>query len=167
MIETIHGEAMLLSWKETHAGGATITLLLSDPSDLDKFRALTVAKGKVAGQRFMYALAEVGDDELPKGKPNEVIDVTGEGDPSKIGPLCLLACRWCVDPVFQEWVGAPPPNKSDPLGHGNSEADAKGFINGCCRIQSRKELDTNPEAAERFHKYVRIPYAAYFSERAT
>ncbi len=64
-IPTIHGEAMLMSWSETHSGGAKITLLLADPEDLEPFKAMTIKKGKVAGQRLMYALVEIGHDEKP------------------------------------------------------------------------------------------------------
>jgi len=111
--------------------------------------------------------------ELDPPKHGTVIDVTGEGDPSKIGPLCLLACKWCDDKEFLNYllnadlhakVITPPILISDPV---LPDEYAKKTILFTCGIKSRKELDTNPEAAERFHKYIRIPYAAYLTERAT
>jgi hypothetical protein len=60
-----HGEVMLAGWSESHNGGAKVTFWLSDPSELDAFRAMTVAKGKTAGQRLGCALVEIGDDDKP------------------------------------------------------------------------------------------------------
>jgi len=57
------GELWLLGWRETHSGGATVTFQLSDPSELDAFRRMTVSKGKVAGQRLACVLVEIQDDE--------------------------------------------------------------------------------------------------------
>ena len=57
------GELWLLGWRESHSGGATVTFQLSDPSELDAFRRMTVSKGKVAGQRLACVLVEIQDDE--------------------------------------------------------------------------------------------------------
>lgn len=61
-----HGELMLLSWRETHNGGASVTFQLADADDLHAFKRMTLKKGKVAGQRLAAVLVEIGDDEQPK-----------------------------------------------------------------------------------------------------
>lgn len=60
------GELWLLGWRETHNGGATVTFQLSDPSELDAFKRMTIRKGRVSGQRVACVLVEIGDDEKPK-----------------------------------------------------------------------------------------------------
>ena len=79
------GEVMLLGWKETHSGGAQVAFLLSDPEELEAFKRMTVAKGKVAGQRLACVLVEIHDDEgmLPAktadSRPASEEGKTGEG----------------------------------------------------------------------------------------
>lgn len=62
---TFHGEMQLAGWSESHNSGCKVTFWLQSSEDLEAFRALTVRKGNTAGQRFMAALVEVGDDEQP------------------------------------------------------------------------------------------------------
>lgn len=43
---------------------------------------------------------------------------------------------------------------------GTTTADeAAAFIRRVCRVKSRRELDHNPEARDRFHELVRKPFA--------
>ena len=67
--------------------------------------------------------------------------------------LCIMACVFCRDAQFLAWL-------THINGHGFkfSEAGAKAFILGTCKIASRNELDTNLEAAELFHEYIRKPF---------
>ncbi|WYX08203.1 hypothetical protein WJ978_19770 [Achromobacter xylosoxidans] len=59
------GEVMLAGWSQTHNGGAKVTFWLQDDTDLEAFKAMTVAKGKTAGQRLALVAVEIGDDEQP------------------------------------------------------------------------------------------------------
>jgi hypothetical protein len=63
------------------------------------------------------------------------------------GPLCWLAIGFCEQPEFYERFQV------------RDAAEAKTFILRTCGVTSRKELDTNPEAAARFHERVRRPFA--------
>lgn len=76
---TFSGEVQLAGWRETHKSGAVVSFFLSDPADLEKFRGLTVAKGKTAGQRFACVLVEIGDDEDLATVPNAA-DMSGVTD---------------------------------------------------------------------------------------
>lgn len=71
--------------------------------------------------------------------------------------LCIMACVFCRDAFFKEWVR----RSHRPIGSTVTEADAKDFILTACGIESRNELDTNSEAAERFHALVRVPFLAW------
>lgn len=66
--------------------------------------------------------------------------------------LCIMACVFCRDQAFRNFVG-------QQLGGGYcSESQAKAYILTQCQVASRNELDTNPEAAQRFHDQIRTPY---------
>jgi hypothetical protein len=132
------GEMMLLGWKETHNGGATVTLQLADAGQLDSFKTMTVAKGKVAGQRLAVVMVEIGDDEQPV-------------EQQKGGALSKLAGMWCEDAEFRDWLGV------------DSAERAAEMIRRHCGITSRAQLDHDPIAAGKFNVRFRIPYRSYLS----
>lgn len=135
------GEVQLLRWSETSNQGATITLQLSDASDLERFKTMTLAKGKQAGQRLAAVMVEVGDDEKPVIQP--------EQQKEKPGQLCVMAVNFCKDPMFRQFHNL------------DDEEEAKDFITGFCGIASRKELDSNKHAADQFLKFIRAPFLAW------
>jgi hypothetical protein len=57
-------ELYLENWREHCETGCHVTFLVT-PEDLDYFRAATLKKGKLAGQRYMCVLVELGADETP------------------------------------------------------------------------------------------------------
>jgi hypothetical protein len=134
------GEVQLLNWSETHSGGAKVVLQLADADDLEKFKAMTVRKGKIAGQRLAVVMVEIGDDEQP---------IAQAETKQRAGELCIVACNFCKDPAFIRWVGAIHPN------------GARAFILDRCVVSSRKDLDTDRMAATRFHTLVREPFLAW------
>lgn len=142
-------EAMLLRWSETSNGGATIVLQLCDVADLEAFKMMTLAKGKIAGQRLSIVYVEIGDDEKPKPLPE------------KGGPLSILAARWCQDPEFQLWLAKDfIVDEELPI-----EEAAAVIVRDICNVKSRRELDHNDAAAHNFHEYFRRPFIAYQEKR--
>lgn len=129
------GEVMLAGWSQTHNGGAKVTFWLQDDTDLEAFKAMTVAKGKTAGQRLALVAVEIGDDEQPKPQPEQ-----------KGGELAKLAGMFCQSTAFWEFCRA------------DDADEARDWILGVCGIQSRRDLDHNPAAAQLFHDRVRKPY---------
>lgn len=67
--------------------------------------------------------------------------------------LCIMACVFCRDLQFRVWL-----SQREGQGRPFSEHEAKHVIMAACQIGSRNELDTNPEAAQRFHDQIRTPY---------
>lgn len=67
----------------------------------------------------------------------------------KPGQLCVMACKFCADPQFQKWLGV------------YDEEEAKAMILEDCGIASRKDLDSNHEAAQKFLNDFRGPFMAY------
>lgn len=83
------------------------------------------------------------------GKP--VVELVSKPQESKEKPgqLCVMACTFCADPEFRNWIGA------------SNEDDAKQMILRELRISSRKELDTNHEAGRQFLNEYRNPFLAW------
>lgn len=142
---TFSGEVQLAAWSESHSGGCKVVLWLADPSDLDAFRALTVRKGNTAGHRFMAVFVEVDDDERPVQRNTA----------AKGGALARLAAQLCDDPSFWHFVEE---QFDQCILDANQCAD---WMREQCGIASRAELDSNEDAAEYFHTYIRKPWLAY------
>jgi hypothetical protein len=126
------GEVQLLSWSETHRGGAKVVLQLQSADDLDAFRSMTVRQGKVAGQRLACVMVEIDDQEQP---------VEQEHGPKRSQIAYLL----CEDGDFVRWV-----NASEWGVHVTDHATARSYICTRCGVSSRSELDRSPVAAAKF-----------------
>lgn len=77
--------------------------------------------------------------------------------------LCIMACIFCREPEFQKWAGAQArAQRWLFIGDVDMKVDddrmAKRFILSQCQVKTRNELDTNPDAAQRFHELVRKPF---------
>lgn len=83
------------------------------------------------------------------------------GKANRPGPLCMLAVQWCRDPLFWKWMGEV--FKFEP----KSQEDAAMFLRDYLDIESRRDIDTNDAAAQRFKAHVRLPYMAYMEKAAT
>lgn len=73
--------------------------------------------------------------------------------------LCIMACIFCRDPEFKQWAEQM---SMEPV---KTDAAAQKFIQAKCGVESRKDLDTNKAAAERFHVQIRIPFGAWKESR--
>ena len=145
-MKTLKFDAMLLRWSETSNGGATIVLQLVDADELEPFKAMTMVKGKMAGQ-ILEITAELSDE----GQPSP---------PGKGGPLSKLAARWCRDPEFQKWINqalAPPFAVGLDMNLTEDEI-ATSLMRSVCGVKSRAELDHDDLAAARFEAHIRRPY---------
>lgn len=145
MTPTFQGEMQLAGWQESHTSGAKLTFWLADSEDLSVFRGMTARKGGRAGQRFAVVLVEIGDDEQPV-IPEEVQPAQ---KPVKGGDLARMAGMWCADPEFRAWSQT------------ESAEAAANWIRETCGVGSRAELDHNAEAAQAFHRLVRLPFMAW------
>lgn len=63
--------------------------------------------------------------------------------------LSTYAALRCKDPEFWKFLRVP------------DEATAAHSVRAICGIKSRSELDSNPEAAKRFHQFVRLAYQEF------
>lgn len=72
----------------------------------------------------------------------------------KGGELARLAGQLCQNPEFLEY------------GNYESPEEAAADIRFACKIESRAELDHNPQAAAIFHESYRKPFIAWKESRA-
>jgi hypothetical protein len=131
LVPCFQGELQLLSWSETHNGGAKITLQLSDKNELETFKLMTLKKGNIAGQRLATVMIQIGDDEQP---------VT-----SRLSQQAALLCKGSA---FQQFVESTE-KFSAPSG-AQRELQAIDFLRRFCGITSRAELDSDGKAGMRY-----------------
>ncbi len=143
---TYHSEVRFVRSAHSSKTGTTITLALPDSDELSKVAGFD-------GKRYMLALVEIGDDELPVQQPQVA------AEKPKGGALAKLAGRWCQDPMFWAWL------ETDPLNAARSPAGAAACVYALCEIGSRADLDHNQEAAEKFHRLIRGPFIKYMASR--
>lgn len=159
---TFAGEVQLRRWSESNTQGVQVTFALADSSDLEKFRGLD-------GKRFMAVLVQIGDDEQPVDTRNSG-DVPKPGksrnDREPLGDLCWRAVQWGKEAEFQDWIAGKALDDRVVVGECQiSEDAARRLILLYCDIESRKELDTNPEAARKFNQLIRGPYQKHLIAR--
>ena len=154
---TFAGEVRLRRWSESSTQGVQVTFALADSSDLDKFKGLD-------GKRFMAALVLIGDDEQP-AIANPLIQKESANSRSArepLGDLCWRAVQWCKEPEFWDFLKQAVCNPGSEI---SNETDARYVVQAVCCVESRKELDTNPEAARKFNQLIRGPYQKHLIAR--
>jgi hypothetical protein len=97
-------------------------------------------------------------------KVNDIVDKPNrcnstELEKPKGGPLAKLAGMWCNEPEFWQWLEMDPDNAA------HSARGAAACLYAICGIDSRAELDHDPIAAEKFHKFIRGPYQKHLIAR--
>lgn len=140
------GEVMLQGWSASHSGGARVRFLLNDEDD---FRFLQDVPRETP---FAMGLREIADDEavVDAGQKEKV-------EANRGGALSQYAAHLCRTPEFLAYL-------ADITQGSPTEAWAADFIRSQCGIQSRADLDHNPEAAEAFHETIRKPYAKWLDQ---
>jgi hypothetical protein len=178
MTPTHSGEVQFVRWTDSSKGGPCVTFRLHDREELEAFIGME-------GKRFMAALVGIADDETPlepvKSNLVESHQVKTEDKP-KGGALAKLAGQWCADPVFWEWLWASldassramskslksevtSPSPYTSSARAISEEWATSWVRHFCDIESRAELDHDPEAADKFHRLIREPYMQYLKSK--
>ena len=155
---TFSGEVQFRRYSDTSTQGTQIVLALADRESLQSFIGLE-------GKRFMAVLVQIGDDEQP-------VDTRNSGDvPNKgkshiqrepLGDLCWRSVQWCKEPEFWAFLKKTICNPGSEI---SNETDARHVVQAVCCVESRKELDTDPEAARKFNQLIRGPYQKHLIAR--
>ena len=132
-----------VSLKTMADGTLRISFDFEPASAQDAFRLFAAPGTPAAIAALQVGYASVGEpvvkdsltDEKPKG-----------------GALAKLAGMWCADKTFQSWLETDPDNAAP------TENGAALCLYAMCNIQSRRQLDHDTAAAERFNRLIRGPY---------
>lgn len=101
---------------------------------------------RARGTPAALAALQVGYAAIPAEPGNAAVEKP------KGGALAKLAGMWCSDKTFQSWL---------ELDHDNAAPNESGAalcLYALCEIESRRQLDHDPAAAERFNRLIRGPY---------
>lgn len=109
----------------------------------DAFRLFAAPGTPAAIAALQVGYAAIPANPGPAGIGESEIEPAHE---PKGGALAKLAGMWCADKTFWSWLGQP------------TEADATKALYDLCDIMSRRQLDHDPVAAERFNERIRGPY---------
>lgn len=97
----------------------------------------------------------------PDPEPDE------KDDKPKGGSLAKLAGQWCGSLTFQNWLRSALPSlyrtvagELDESHHDHTDVAAE-VVRRHCGVKSRAELDSNADAARKFHNDIRIPYSEH------
>nr|WP_279091364.1 hypothetical protein [Comamonas thiooxydans] len=166
---TFKGELQFRRYSDTSTQGQQVVFAVADREALECFI------GK-EGKRFAAMLVELGEDEQPVSA-NPLIPKNSCTKPElkrePLGDLCWRAVQWCREPEFAYFIG-PVYYREFPGGlpgtpviptDGPMEVFTKFAVQKLCGVESRKELDTNPEAARKFNQLIRGPYQKHLIAR--
>ena len=132
----INDEVQLLGYGESDSYGPWVKFRLNDHAHLDKFRGQQCGTKAKLGKRYALALVEIGDDEKP-------VEVKQEKKPIRHGELCWHAIKMCDNANFKKYVEYQQYTSDNPLSPGD-------FLKKACGIGSRKDLDSDMQAAAKF-----------------
>jgi len=159
---TFQGELRFVGYADSSRGGPKVTFALADRDDLAQFIGLE-------GARFMAVLVRILDGEQPERGPAAAPAPLAAASKEPVGPLCAWSVARCREVTFRRWLlwACHPELFSDPSDvQDASEDEAKAALLKLCCVASRRELDTNAEAAARLHSAVRRPYLAWVGSNA-
>ncbi len=99
-------------------------------------------------------------------KPLAIVEETGTASRAKFPKgLCGLAVQWCGDDHFCAWLSLTNPSEwAEAVAECGKKARddelAKYVICSICEVDSRKLLDTEPDAGDVFRHRILDPYSA-------
>lgn len=154
-IPASHCEAVKLSYRQTKDG--LVVSFAIHPNDMPDDLATAAL-----GTRYMLALAKIGDDEKPvagsqptkSDKPGDL----GQAPPAVKGKRSFAdmaasqrSAILCGDPIFQEWISIRHQQPWDiTVDEEYRKKDAANLLRKACGIHSRRELDTDDQALEKY-----------------
>ncbi len=143
MTPTFQGEVQFRRYSDTSTQGQQVVFAVQDREALESFVGME-------GKRFMAVLVQIGDDEQPIPPNSTELKKPRE----YLGDLCYRAVQWCNDPEFQKWIA----QRAGACADIPSAELAASIIKGYCGVKSRKDIDADPVAKEKFQRLVIGPW---------
>jgi hypothetical protein len=144
------GEVMLAGWSDSPAGGLTVTFWCEPGEGVHPFETCRRRSKSAPGTSFVVALVELGDDDQPVDQTRRERFEAAQGH-----RLSRLAAQLCRREDFWQFLTEVTLAGAGIIDH---EAEAAALLRASLKIDSRAELDTNPEAAKVFHRQFREPF---------
>ncbi len=139
----------------------TVYVLLNDDEmpDATSLDHEKKAVTEVSPLRSMAAFANAAGEKAER-VPSKPRGPSTEAQRAAMSGFCGLAVRWCLDEHFQEWLAFTYPEQWALMTSDTPAGAAPQLVKYICKIESRKELDTDDQAHRLFDTLIRHPYAA-------
>lgn len=145
MTPTFQGEFQFRRYSDTSTQGQQVVFAVQDREALESFVGME-------GKRFMAVLVQIGDDE-------QAVPPTPARP--KGGEWAKLAGMWCDDPDFHAFLNQTYPNDT----YVENADHAAMAVRVYCGIDSRAELDHNPDALKLFNIKLKYPFQKWMQAR--
>ncbi len=145
----------------SHNNGTVVAFAFTDKQEWQDFRDWpALSEGKdVEAQEIEIVLFRVGDNgELVNIQQRDRIEAIED---MKGGPQSIRCARLLTDPEFVRYYASLSEEQDT---HPDFERNAKLWINEQCGIRSRKELDHDSCALDRFNALVMSPFNRWRGE---
>ena len=149
-------DVMLKGWTDGTAGWKVSFFVNSDEAGFHPF--MHYDKGHI----FSVAMVEIDDDEtvINQTKRNRL-------ESAKRGRrsfrLSNFAAQLCKDPKFIRYIGDRCGQQPSSPEH--AEEFSSEWMRKTLKIGSRRDLDTDRDAATAFHKHIREPYNKWYKSK--
>lgn len=152
------GEAMLMSGGNPLGQGMWVSFWLDDESSDHPFAGCHGRTNDRSGDMFGVVFVELDDEDRPvnQHKRERVERVHGKG-----GQLAKMAALFCQNDLFLTWLSETitfSEGATKPKDWWATDEHAARWIRWTCKIESRADLDNNPDAEKIFHEKIRRPY---------
>lgn len=155
-----NGEVMLMSGGNPLGQGMWVSFWLDDDTSEHPFCGCTGRTRTTPGDMFAAVFVELDDDDEPINQEKRArIEKIQDG---RGGNLARFAAQLCLNENFLQYlsekvpVGDPPEQRSKEWW--GADEHAARWVRWICKVESRADLDHNPQAAEIFHTQVREPF---------
>jgi len=139
-------EVQLLDYGESSGTGEWIKVRFPDYGHVVKFRGKDKASKTKCGQRYTLMMIEIQDDETPVNQDKR--ERLEHAEEVKGGKHSIRAARRCRSLEFIAWINEMYDVNPDI----KDEEAAKNYIYHRCGITSRRQLDHNEEALQKFNE---------------
>lgn len=148
-------EGEFAGWGVSNQLGAKVRFNLSSETAFNAFRELPALASSDKPAEWNVVLVEIADtgEVVNQAKRETVETLRG-------GPVSQHAGKLCADKLFQQYV-----RSAAGLDKIATPDECAEFIREKCRIESRRELDHDTAARERYHRWITKPFAIWSEGR--
>lgn len=155
------GEMMLAGGGNPLGQGMWVKFWLDEDASSHPFAGCSGRRGDEPGDMFMAAFVELDDDDRPINQQKRGrVERHGKGG----GALARWAAIQCTSSMFLQYLSENvtlPDGNTRPVEWWQRPDYVARWMRWMCQIESRADLDNNPEAANVFHNKIRRPYSEW------